>query len=222
MSVNTNASSWRVERTPSWSAARRNGNRLAITCDENTGTGSRSGTIVIIANTLAYEVAIEQAGKTPTETPAFLSIKVTGVQFAGKYADGGAADYGETLYNNMTRLLPRITCQHLAQESKKIKLDFKILDPNGRLLPGAEQGFTFSEEITARGNLLQNDVFNVAEWGDSDGATFAATGKYTFEIWCSGVNMFSGSVLSTNPKSCGRASLNIMRPTVVSMILDTS
>jgi len=193
VTVNTNASSWRVDRSPQWSTARRSGNRLTVTCQENTGTASRRGTILIIANTLTYEVTVEQAGNTSSETPSSQSIKVTDVQFAGKYANGVSKGYGEALTNNMTFVRPRITCDHLAQESKKIKLDFKILDPAGKLLPGSEAGYTFSEEITARGNLQQNDVFDVAEWGAANGTAFAATGKYTFEIWNSGVNMFTAN-----------------------------
>ena len=190
VTVNTNAGSWRVDRTPSWCTARRSGNRLTVTCEENTGAG-RSDKLVIVANTLTYEVTIEQAGKTSSETPASESLKVTNVQFAGKYADGSSKGYGEALFNNMTFLIPRITCDHLAQESRKIKLDFKILDAAGKLLPGADAEYTFSEEITARGNLQQNDVFDVSEWGAPTGTAFAVAGKYTFEIWCAGVNMFS-------------------------------
>jgi len=191
VTVNTNASSWRVDRTPSWSTARRNGNRLTVTCQENTETASRNGTIVITANTLTYEVRIEQAGNITSEIPSFASIKVTDVQFAGKYADGSYKGFGESLSNNMTFLRPRITSDNLTKESRKIKLDFKILDPAGKLMPGADAGYTFSEEITTRGNLQQNDVFDVSEWGANNGTAFAATGKYTFEIWSSGVNMFS-------------------------------
>ena len=190
ITVNTNAGSWRVDKSPAWCTTRRSGNRLTVTCEENAGA-DRSDKIVIIANTLSYEVTIEQAGKAIAETPPFESIKVNDVQFAGKFADGASKGFGETLTNNMTFLLPRITCDHLAPESKNIKLDFKIYNPEGRLLQGAETGYTFSEEITARGNMQQNDVFEVSEWGARSGTTFAATGTYTFEIWCAGVKMFA-------------------------------
>jgi hypothetical protein len=142
---------------------------------------------------LRYEITIEQAGKTPLETAPFASINITEVRFAGRYADGTTGGYSEKLLNNMTFMTPRIFCDHLATESKKIKLDFKIFDPNGRMLTGVDPGYTFSDEITARGNLQQNDIVDVSQWGAETGSVFATTGNYTFEIWCSGVNMFSTS-----------------------------
>lgn len=200
VAVNTNTSSWRADKTPAWCTVRRRNNGLTVTCQENTGTNSRSDKLIIVANTLTYEVTIEQAGKVMPQTPAFASLKITDVRFTGKYTDGTSKGFGEELSNNLTFLTPRITCDHLAMESKTVKLDFKILDPNGRLLTGVNAGYTYSEEVTLRGNLQQNDVFDVSEWGAGNGTTFAVTGKYTFEIWCSGVNMFS-TVFEVVPKS---------------------
>ena len=193
ITVNTNSNAWRVERYPPWCTIQTASNRLTVRSQSNTGTDSRQGTLVVVANTLRYEITIEQAGRAPIETPAFASIKFTGVQFAGKYADGTIKNFGEELFNDMNFLRMRITCDHLAMESKRIQLDFKILDPGGKLLSNSNSatGYTYSEEITARGNRLQNDVFDVSEWGAQNGTLFAMTGKYTFEIWCSGVNMFS-------------------------------
>ena len=191
ITVNTNTNSWRVDRSPSWCAVQRRNNGLTVTCQENTGTNGRSDKLIIVANTLTYEVTIEQAGKATPETPPFASLKITGVRFAGKYADGTSKGYGEELYNNMTFIVPRIACDHLAMESKPVRLDFKILAPNGRLLSESNSGYTYSADVTLRGNLQQNDVFDVSEWGAQTGTAFAATGRYTFEIWCSGVNMFS-------------------------------
>ena len=200
ITISTNSDAWRIERTPSWCVAQKNNNRLVVTCKENTATSSRRENLVIVAGTLRYEISVEQAGKTVAEVPVSASIKITDVRFAGKYADGATGGYGEKLSGNMTFLLPQITCDHLVAESKKIKLDFKILDPNGKLLSGTGSGYTWSEEITSRGNLQKNDVFDVSQWGDSNGTTFAATGKYAFEIWCSGVNLFTTS-FEVFPKS---------------------
>ena len=191
ITVNTNASAWKIDRTPSWCTTRRSNNRLTVTCSENTGTTGRSEMLVIVANTLRYEITIDQTGKTPVETSDCTSIKIIDVQFAGTYADGARGGYGEKLFNHMTFMIPRINLDHLAMESKKIKLDFKIFDPNGRLLSGSDSGYTFSDEITARGNLQKNDMVDVSQWGAGNATAFAATGKYTFEIWCSGVKLFS-------------------------------
>jgi len=79
ITVNTNAGSWRIERTPAWCTTQRNNNRLTITCSENTGTESRRENLVVVANTLRYEITIEQAGRTIVETPAQASITVTEV-----------------------------------------------------------------------------------------------------------------------------------------------
>ena len=200
ITISTNSDAWRIERTPSWCVSQKNNNRLIVKCKENVGTSNRRENLVVVAGTLRYEIAIEQAGKTSLETPASASIKITDVRFAGKYADGATSGYGEKLSVDMTFLLPQITCDHLVMESKKIKLGIKILDPNGKLLSGTGSGYTWSEEITSRGNLQKNDVFDVSQWGDGNGTTFATTGKYAFEIWCSGVNMFSTS-FEVFPKS---------------------
>jgi len=190
ITVNTNTS-WRVNRSPSWCTTQISGNRLTVTSRENTETTNRSDRLVIVANTLTYEVTITQEGKTISVVPASESIKITDVTFSGKYTEGAPQDDGDGLFNNMSFLLPRMVYDHLLMESKSIKLDFKILDPNGTLLPGADNEYTYSEELTLQGNLQQNDVLDVLEWGD--GAVFAMTGKYTFEIWCDGTNMYKTS-----------------------------
>ena len=192
IAVNTNTNAWRVERSPSWCTTRRNNNRLTIICSANTGTNSRNERIIIIANRLTYEVTIEQAGKASVEKPSSESIKITDVKFAGVYADGTSEGYGEDLYNHMTFLRPQIACDNLLMESKTIKLDFKIIDPNGKVLSDSDSDYTYSEEITSQGNV-QNNVFDVAGWGAGNDTPFATTGSYIFEIWSSGKNMFSSS-----------------------------
>ncbi|MDR2037636.1 MAG: outer membrane beta-barrel protein [Bacteroidales bacterium] len=189
ITVNTNVNTWRVGNTPAWCTTRKSNNQLTVTCSKNTASTGRSEKLTIIANALTYEITIEQAGKTQVEISPSASVKITGLQFAGRYADGTSGNFGEKLYNNMTFLRPQITCNYLTKESKKIKLEYKILDPNGKLLSGPE--YTYSEEINLRANLQQNDVLELSEWGVINGTAFAVTGKYTFEIWSSGVNMYS-------------------------------
>ena len=189
ITVNANAS-WRVNRSPSWCTTQISGNRLTITSRENAETTDRSDRLVIVANTLTYEVTITQEGKTISVIPTFESIKISDVTFSSKYTDDAPQDYGDGLYNNMSFLLPRIVYNHLLMESKSIKLDYKILDPNGTLLPGTDNEYTYSEEITLQGNF-QNDVLDVLEWGNVNGTMFDVTGKYTYEIWCDGTNMYT-------------------------------
>ena len=191
ITVNTNTTTWRVDRFPSWCTTQKVNNRLTVTCKENTETNSRSDKLLIVANTLTFEIAIEQAGKTIVETPDFERIKITAIQFAGKYSDDRLSGYGEDLYNDMAFLLPRITYDHLSNEAKKIQLDFKIAGPNGQLLTFSNSGYSYSDEISLRGNLYQHDVIDCSEWGSTNGAMFFTTGVYTFEIWCSETNLFS-------------------------------
>ena len=193
ITVNTNANVWRVDRNPSWVTARRNNNRLTVTCTANTGPNSRSERLIVVANTLTYEVTIEQAGKTSvTQSPAE-SIKITGVKFAGVYADGTSGDYGEALFNHMTLLRPQIACDYLTSDSKPIKLDFKIIDPAGKILSDSDLDYTYSAEIISQGNV-QNAVFDVSGWdGAGNDTPFITTGNYSFEIWLSGVNIFTSS-----------------------------
>lgn len=97
ITVNTNVTAWRVERSPAWCTTRRSNNRLIIVCDANTATESRSDRLVIVANTLTFEVTLEQAGKTfiePTPSAAD-SITVSDITIAEGYADSIAGG-GET------------------------------------------------------------------------------------------------------------------------------
>ena len=193
VAVNTNANTWRFETNQSWYSIRRINNRLVVTCMENTEPNSRSGRLIIVANSLTYEVTIEQAGKTPVEQSASESIMITEAQFAGGYADGVLGDYGETLFDNMIFLRSQIIYHDLASENKTIKLDFKIIDPNEELLSDFGSDYTYSEEITLQGNLQQNNVFALSAWGATNEEKFSIAGKYVLEIWCSGVYMFSTS-----------------------------
>jgi len=79
ITVNTNAGSWRIERTPAWCTTQRSNNVLTVTCSENTGTAGRRENLVIVANTLRYEITVEQSGRTVVATPAPASVTVTEV-----------------------------------------------------------------------------------------------------------------------------------------------
>ena len=80
ITVNTNSSTWRVERTPEWCTTRIGSNRLTVICVENGETDGRRENLVIVANTLRYEITIEQAGKTIVEIPDLESIIITEVE----------------------------------------------------------------------------------------------------------------------------------------------
>ena len=191
VTVNSNIEAWKVESNQSWCTPRKNGNRLIVNCRENSTANSRTARLVITANALTVEVTIEQAGKTPTETPVAESMKITAVRLAGGYADGTTGKLGDTLFNNLTSLSTQITCNYSVRSSKPVNLDFKIIDPNGKLLSVAGAAYTFSQTVTLRSGTQQDEVIDIAGWKTTSGeAAFATAGKYMYEIWTEGVKLF--------------------------------
>jgi len=61
--VTTNADNWTPVNRLSWCNVGRNGNRLSVTCAENSGTNIREGMISITANALTKVIIVTQAGK---------------------------------------------------------------------------------------------------------------------------------------------------------------
>ena len=80
VTVYTNADTWSVESNPSWCTVRKSNNRLIINCNEHIATNSLNGRLIISANTLTFEIAIEQAGKPPVDTPAITSMKTADLE----------------------------------------------------------------------------------------------------------------------------------------------
>ena len=193
--VTTNTNTWRVEKSPSWCVVQKSSTRVTVTCQENLENNGRSEKLVIVANTLTMEVTIEQEGKKTTKTPDYEQIKITEVKFAGKNADGAFQPFGDTLYDPVSFLQPRITFDYLTIDTSTILLDFKIIDPNGNLLSGKDSGYTFSTEISLRGNLYQKDVIELPEWGFADEQVSEMKGAYTSEIWCAGTQMYASSFI---------------------------
>ena len=64
VAVNSNARSWRVTKSPSWTTSRQTNNGLYVTCAENADASDRKDVIGITANALQLEITIEQKGKT--------------------------------------------------------------------------------------------------------------------------------------------------------------
>jgi len=187
INVKTDAGDWSVT-APSWCSYRKiNHTTLRINCKANTERDVRTGTIKI-TNNLSVEIPIVQSYDRP-EPENHQRIQITSVQFKCGYENNTFSNLGEPMYNNMISLIPEITYNNLEEDKKTMQLDFKILSPNGSLLPGAVPGYTYSETVTTGGQLQRGDIFNVSGWGNSSGTTFAMAGKYTFEIWCAGVRM---------------------------------
>ena len=199
IAVTATVSNWRVTRSPSWCTVTPSSNRLIIKCHENTGSSDRNDVVIISGSNLEATVSILQTGKVISDPNR---MKITDVQFASNYANGTMRNYGQNPYNNMTLLVPRVIYDNLASDSKRIILDYKIIDPNGRLITpaGSTSKYTNSEVINTSGNFRKNDVIDFSSWGDNSGKIFSATGTYSFEIWCSEVKLISaGFEVLQNP-----------------------
>ncbi|MDR2232673.1 MAG: outer membrane beta-barrel protein [Tannerella sp.] len=194
ITVNSNSDAWSVESLQSWCTARKNGNRLIVSCRENTSSAGRTARIVVTSNALTVEVTIEQAGKTqtqtPVETPVADKFEVTSVKLAGGYPDGASGQFGEELFNDMTSLRAQLTGNYTVKESKPISLDIKILDPSGKLVSDAGSGYTFSQSITLQSGAHQDAPIELTAWKPSVTTAFDVAGKYAIEIWNAGVKQF--------------------------------
>jgi len=62
ITVMTDAREWRVSKNAPFCTAQQVGNRLMVTCNENTGTNLRKDVLIISAGTQQFGITVEQAG----------------------------------------------------------------------------------------------------------------------------------------------------------------
>jgi hypothetical protein len=113
-------------------------------------------------------------------------IWINSVQFANfSYENKIINDYGSVLVSSQMRFLePKLSYTNLSEKSQKIKLYYKIIQPNGELkrIDKAPAGFTNFDEVSIDGIFGKSSTLNLTGIGRRESSTYTK-GTYTYEIW---------------------------------------
>ncbi len=123
-----------------------------------------------------------------------VTIEITNAVFCNVTNEGTVIDpYGSSLYAGKIKYVkPKVTyTSHLSGE-KKIKLNVKVLKPDGDMLfsGSSPNGYTYSSEITMKTG--SSNTVELLGWGNSSGGTYSE-GTYTMEFWYKNKRLYSKS-----------------------------
>lgn len=130
------------------------------------------------------------------------SVRIESIEFANGDSKGNTlSDYGVTLYTDTKYLTPLITYTNLAGNSIPVKLDIKIINPQGVVSSDSDSpyGYSYTENIPPN-----NREYNLSGWGNLEGNHYTE-GTWRFEIWEKGMLLESVPVLfQTKQRSADR------------------
>jgi hypothetical protein len=113
-------------------------------------------------------------------------IWINSVQFGNlSYDDKIINDFGSALVSSQMRFLEsKLTYISLSEKPQKIKLYYKIIQPNGVLkrIDKAPAGFTYFREVVIGDAFGKSSISNLPGIGNKDLSTYTK-GTYTYEIW---------------------------------------
>ena len=125
------------------------------------------------------------------------SLTISSVAFANTdYNRNIITNYGQQLYTNMQYLQPKVFYRKSAVGTEKIKLQIKIIRPNGTVIRGKTSpiDYTFEQEVNLSGT---NGYIELMGWGNNEGRVYSE-GDYKYEIWSEGKKLFSTIVYIKN------------------------
>lgn len=125
------------------------------------------------------------------------SLTISSVAFANTdYNRNIITNYGQQLYTNMQYLQPKVFYKKSAVGTAKIKLQIKIIRPNGTVIRGKTSpiDYTFEQEVNLSGT---NGYIELMGWGNNEGGVYSE-GDYKYEIWSEGKKLFSTIVYIKN------------------------
>ena len=125
------------------------------------------------------------------------SLTISSVAFANTdYNRNIITNYGQQLYTNMQYLQPKVFYRKSAVGTEKIKLQIKIIRPNGTVIRGKTSpiDYTFEQEVNLSGT---NGYIELMGWGNNEGGVYSE-GDYKYEIWSEGKKLFSTIVYIKN------------------------
>lgn len=125
------------------------------------------------------------------------SLTISSVAFANTdYNRNIITNYGQQLYTNMQYLQPKVFYKKSAVGTVKIKLQVKIIRPDGTVIRGKTSpvDYTFEQEVNLSGT---NGTVELSGWGNNNGDSYVE-GDYRYEIWSEGKKLFSTIVYVKN------------------------
>ena len=125
------------------------------------------------------------------------SLTISSVAFANTdYNRNIITNYGQQLYTNMQYLQPKVFYKKSAVGTVKIKLQVKIIRPDGTVIRGKTSpvDYTFEQEVNLSGT---NGTVELSGWGNNNGDSYVE-GDYRYEIWSEGKKLFSTIVYIKN------------------------
>lgn len=125
------------------------------------------------------------------------SLTISSVAFANTdYNRNIITNYGQQLYTNMQYLQPKVFYKKSAVGTTKIKLQVKIIRPDGTVIRGKTSpvDYTFEQEVNLSGT---NGYIELMGWGNNEGRVYSE-GDYKYEIWSEGKKLFSTIVYIKN------------------------
>lgn len=125
------------------------------------------------------------------------SLTISSVAFANTdYNRNIITNYGQQLYTNMQYLQPKVFYRKSAVGTEKIKLQIKIIRPNGTVIrvKTSPIDYTFEQEVNLSGT---NGYIELMGWGNNEGRVYSE-GDYKYEIWSEGKKLFSTIVYIKN------------------------
>lgn len=144
----------------------------------------------------AKRLAAEEAAMKQREQERLHAAKgymnIHRIEFANTTKESAIIDaYGSVLTaSNIKYLSPRIFCEGLVNSSKTIKVNIKIIKPDGTVMSGktSPSGYTYSDEITIYSG--SNNSIPLYGWGNESGGSYTR-GTYRFELWYDGNKIYS-------------------------------
>lgn len=133
--------------------------------------------------------------KTVVKQESFLTI--SSVAFANAdYSRNIITNYGQQLYTNMQYLQPKVFYKKSAVGTTKIKLQVKIIRPDGTVIRGKTSpiDYTFEQEVNLSGT---DGTIELIGWGNNKGGVYSE-GDYKYEIWSEDKKLFSTIVYVKN------------------------
>lgn len=154
--------------------------------------------------------------KPKKETPAIPDNKyksvgymeITGISFGSTdYLGNLVDDFGAELYaGNLKYLVPKVFYKGLANSSKEISLDIKIISEDGTMKRGKDSpdGYTYTTKVKVYPGDGQS--MKLVGYGNNY-CTFYSAGRYSYEIWYDGnilfqkgIRIYEGTVPVVNSK----------------------
>lgn len=101
-------------------------------------------------------------------------------------------DYNDSIpikASTLRYLRPRISCEGLAKENKRVQLDVKIFMPNGTLSRGttSPSDYTYSCNVTVKPGV---NMYELTGWGNESPGVYSS-GSYIIELWHKGNKIYN-------------------------------